>query len=159
MSGRIQLDPSLAQPFERVIDNGKQWTSFEADALKGQMTSTPVSELFFSKKNLDIVQDGIRYSVYRQSNGKYQISKQSEDELKIIMRSIFLQHAKNSPYDIVSQVRDLNGLVLEYCVKEIISHLELDERYKKDISTLPIPLSYGQNESVKGTKIAELTRF
>lgn len=159
-NGRVHLlDDQHVQPFERVVDNGKKWSSIEKESLKSHVTETEVSKLFFSQLNIDALQQGIRYKVYKESGGKYVIGNQSVDELRIIMRSVFLTNAKNLPYQFVEQVRDLNAIVLDYCVKEITSQLDMNAKFKQDISQLPMPMEYGISQSVKGTKIAEHKRF
>ena len=52
------------------------------------------SEMYFCHANVNILQDGIRYSDIRKANEKHIIGKQSEHDLIIIMRSIYLQYAK-----------------------------------------------------------------
>jgi len=42
---------------------------------------------------MNLIQDGIRYQVYLKTDKKHIIDKQSEVELEIIMRSIYLQHS------------------------------------------------------------------
>ncbi len=91
----------------------KQCVSFR-DALTGQWTDTLLSCTFFSKENIQILQNAIRKGVYDRSNGQYVIAPQNCNELKIIMRSIFLQHANNLPCDIKNQIITLNNLVTEF---------------------------------------------
>jgi hypothetical protein len=118
-----------------------------------------VSNLFFSQFNIDILQEGLRNMILNKTDGKFNINKQSETELKIIMRSIYLQFSKNSSNDITTQVKELNKLVLEWAVPEIISNIKQHENYKQDISTLPIPIERAQLTSQKGTRVLELKSF
>jgi hypothetical protein len=64
-------------------------------AMTGNWSNNPLSSTFFSKENIQIVQNGIRAGVQNKSNGRFLIAEQDEDTLKMIMRSIYLQHAKN----------------------------------------------------------------
>lgn len=120
---------------------------------------TSVSSLFFSSKNIDILQQGIINKVYNYSNGNIKIGKQNETELKIIMRSIYFQFGKNNPNNVVEQVKDLNTKVINWSAPEIIANIELHQKFKKDISSLPIPLERSQLLTNKGTKILELKSF
>lgn len=148
----MQLSENTEHAFPNVLNFGKQ-TAFRNEALKGNLhTSTQLSDVFFSQQNIDALQQGIRYLVNKKSCGKHTISNQSEDELKIVMRAMFLKHSKNLPYGTLEQVREINGFVLEYCVKEILSEIDMNLKYKQDISTLPVPLDYGRNESLTGTR-------
>ena len=74
---------------------------------------------FVKWKNIVILQNAIRKGVYDKSNEQYIIGPQNYDELKIIMRSIYLEHANNLPYDIKNQITQLNKLVVKFCVEQI----------------------------------------
>ena len=50
-----------------------------------------LSQVFFSKENIQIIQNGIRAGVYKKSNEKFVISPQNIDTIKIIMQSIYYQ--------------------------------------------------------------------
>ena len=90
---------------------------------------------------MKIVQNGIRAGVYNKSNNQYIIGEQNGDELKIIMRSIFLQYSKNLPNNIADQIRDLNNLVFDYSVNQVYSEAQGYMIYKKDDSTLVVPIA------------------
>lgn len=118
-----------------------------------------VSDLLFSKTNIDALQIGLRNKVYNESNGELKIGNQSVTELKIIMRSIYLQYSKNNPDNIIDQVKQLNKLILEWAVPEIISNIKQFKSYTKDISALPVPLERSQLTSQKGTRVLEIKTF
>ena len=118
-----------------------------------------VSDLYFSDKNIDILQKGLKNKVYTDSNGNYLIGRQSDTELKIIMRSIYFQYGKNNPENIIEQVRELNRLVLEWSVPQIITNIKQHNSYRQDISTLPMPLERAQLTTQKGTRILEIKSF
>ena len=88
----------------------KQASSFR-DAMNGNWYNTPLSTTFFSKENINILQNGIRAGVYQKSNGQYLVGLQSYDELKIVMRGVFLQNSKNLPHNIPQQIEALNAIV------------------------------------------------
>ena len=123
--------------------------------LKNIHTQNEVSEVFLSRKNIDTLQEAIRYLVYKKSCGKHIIDKQSETELIVIMRSVYLEYGEYKPFDISSQVKDLNQRVLEYCVPKILQEIKLYMQYRSDINTLPVPMDRGQFVSSKGTKVLE----
>ena len=60
---------------------------------------------------MDIIQNNIRYTVYVKTNKKHIIDKQSDIELQIIMRSMYLQHSPNLEYNYKEQLEYLNKLV------------------------------------------------
>ena len=117
-----------------------QCSSFR-DANKGNWYDTALSVAFFSAKNMKIIQNGIRAGVYNKSNGHYVIGEQNCDELQIIMRSVFLQYSKNVAQDIPGQIQALNDLVLNYAVNQVYGEAEGYMKYKRDASTLVVPLS------------------
>lgn len=128
-------------------------------ANKGNQEATCISDLYFSKTNVDALHEGIRYRIYTESNGKFVIGRQSDQELMIVMRSIYLQFAKHQPDNVVEQVRDLNQRVLEWTVPEILSNLKQFDVYKRDASTLPIPMAYGEKKTMKGSKQLQMKPF
>lgn len=116
-----------------------QCTTFN-DAMTGNFNESNLSRAYFSRENIQIVQNAIRASVYRKSNGQYLIGDQNCDTIKIIMRSTFLQNSVNLPNNITQQIQDLNDLVVEYCVKDIYSEAQAYINYKRDVSTMYTPI-------------------
>ena len=106
----------------------------------GQWNDTPLSEAYFSTENIQIIQNGIRAGVYKKSNGQYTVGQQDCDALKIIMRSVFLQHAVNQPNNIPGQIEQLNNIVLDYCIFHVYSEAQSYMKYLYDVSTLAVPL-------------------
>lgn len=111
------------------------------EATMGSWTETPLSIAFFSKENIQIIQNGIRAGVFNNSNGQYVIGPQDCDSLKIVMRSVFLQNAANQPLNITGQINELNQIVLDYCVNQVYSEAQGYMKYLRDVSTLPVPIA------------------
>ena len=139
----------------RAVNND----NYANEAIHGQIVANNLTRLFFSPQNIEFLQDGLRYRVYVESNQKYIIGRQSDKELKIIMRSIYLQYSRNLATDCVSQARDLNGKVLDHAVAEVLSNLYQYETYRKDASTLPMPLERSPLMTNKGTRVLEIKSF
>tara|TARA_B100000900_G_C20508106_1_gene686789 strand:+ start:507 stop:1004 length:498 start_codon:yes stop_codon:yes gene_type:complete len=118
----------------------EQCTSFN-EALMGNFTSTDLSTAFFSKENIQIIQNGIRNGVFHKSNEQYIIGEQNCDTIKIIMRSVFLQNSVNLPNNIPSQISALNDIVVNYCVKQIYSEAQSYMQYRYDASHMYEPIS------------------
>ena len=127
------------------------------DALTGNMESNLLSKTFFSSGNILIIQHGIIAGVYHKSQGEFNVGYQNQDTLKIIMRSIFLQHSKNRMDNITQQVEELNKLVLDYCIPQICSEAKGYMKYKRDVSTLAVPLS--RAVSTYSSNVLELKNF
>lgn len=134
------------------IDNGNKL--FKTEAVKNILSTNKLQELFFSEQNIDIIQKLLTYHVKLQSNGRHQIGRQSDNELKIVMKSIYLQYGKNADNNINTQVKELNAYVLDYCIPLILSNIEQYIIFKKDVSTLPVPLDNPKYTSASGTRTA-----
>ena len=125
--------------------------------IEHSINTNDLNSLFFSDVNVQALQQGIRYTVYTKTQRT--IDKQSERELRVIMRSIYLQYGRNMPSNIVSQVKELNKRVLDYVVPKIIVELNQYRTYLQDASALPIPMDRGQNTSTTGTKFLHMKEF
>ena len=88
--------------------------------LNGIIHSTPLSKIFFSKQNINLLQSALQGLVYQKSQGMFKIGKQSEIELLSIMRSIYLQNRENLNCKIKEQIKNLDSKVLDYSVYCII---------------------------------------
>ena len=114
-------------------------------ALNGEYETTLLSNLFFSAENIQIIQNGIRAGVHKLSDGKYMVPNQNIDNLKIIMRSIFMQYSENLQTNITKQIEKLNALVLDYSVKNVYSGAVSYEKYCYDQSVIARPLDRPEN--------------
>jgi len=111
------------------------------NVLRGTHESNLLSTMFFSRKNIEIIQNGIRAGVYNASNKNFLIAPQDTDTLLIIMRSIFLQHSVNLPNKISQQISALNKIVIDYSVPQILGEAKGYIKFKHDVSSLAVPLS------------------
>lgn len=136
----------------QMIENNTTQVNFQQEALYGIQETTHLNQLFFSKENMNIIQDKIRYQVYLNTEKKHIIGKQSDVELEIIMRSIYLQHSPNLPNQIKEQIKYLNELVCNWCVEKIIPEIYQYVGYLKEVEYMPVPLEHPVNLSSKGTK-------
>jgi hypothetical protein len=153
-NGRVELMKSEDLTQYKLFSEPKKTKSdFNKMAIKNIHSENPLSEMYFCQSNVDILQDGIRYLVYQKTNKKHIIGKQSEHDLMIIMRSIYLQYAQNLPYNLVEQVKILNSKVLDYAVPTILREMNQFVNYKNDIGKLPIPLERSKNVSSAGSKV------
>ena len=158
-NGRVNiLEPinnSVFQLYDKIPIDEK--TTSYRDALTGNLEANQLSRTFFSAGNILILQHGLMAGAYKSSGGRFRIGYQNEDTLKIIMRSIFLQHASNLPTNITQQVEALNNLVLDYAIPQICSEAEGYIKFKNDVSTLPVPLQ--RASSTYSNNILELKNF
>jgi len=142
-NGRIDIKSTNTNNLFALYDKipAHQCTTFR-NPLEGQWDNTQLSLAFFSKQNMEIIQNAIRAGVYERSNGQYVIGRQDCDSLKIVMRSIYLQHSANKPTNINGQIKELNKLVLNYCIPQVYGEAQGYLKYMYDVSTLAVPMSH-----------------
>ena len=127
--------------------------------LDHMLQSSPTARLFFSRGNVDALQDGIRYKVWLGSERTLVIGRQSDVELGVVMRSMYLQYGNNREGATLAQVRELNALVLDFCVPRVLGEARMYDQYRRDVSTLPTPMEHGEFSSMKGTRVLEQKSF
>jgi hypothetical protein len=149
-SGRIDLTNCISKPFERYenlnISNQTKYTN------TGNFQTTKLSDMFFSLENIDHLQNKIIVGVYKKTDGKYKITKQSEDELVIVMKSIYLQYGKNNDTEIQMQINTLNKYVLDYCINDVYVNLQQYIKYIDDITKDQTVIDRPVNTDIKGNK-------
>jgi hypothetical protein len=157
-NGRVTFGPSLDAAGTFVTPPGfKHQTevdkNFIDDMLRGNWEKNTLSRTFFSPENIRMIQNAIRKDVYEKSGDKkYIIDDQSVDELKIIMRGIYYQYARNLETNLTEQVEDLNKKVINWSVPHVLSAVDHYHYYINDISHLPVPMQQPQNISRAGTR-------
>jgi hypothetical protein len=141
-NGRVDIKSPSTQNLFNLYDKipAHQCTTFR-NPVEGLWDDTPLSIAFFSKENLEIIQNAIRKGIYDKSNGQYIIDNQDCDALKIIMRGVFLEYSANQPSNFREQIEQLNKIVLNYCIQQVYSELKGYMKYLHDASTLVVPIS------------------
>lgn len=130
------------------------------DLMRGNWEETPVSRAFFSPENMTLLQNAIRRDIYEKSGPKqWVIEAQDIDELKIVMRSLYLQYGQNRPDGVAQQVQDLNRTVLDWIVPRVLSEVQYYFYYLNDISHMPVPIERPMLLSQAGTKTFALQKF
>lgn len=136
-NGRIHLEQpntaALFSMYERVA------VSSSSNEMNSAWENSPLSMAFFSNKNITILQNGIRAGVYEKTNRRHIIDNQDIDQLKIIMKSIYLEHSTHQPTNITAQITKLNTIVLNYCIEQVYIELMSYLKYINDITTMHIP--------------------
>lgn len=149
-SARINLGNCVSKPFE--LYETMNVANKEKYGNTGNQQKSKLSDLYYSQANIDYLQDEIVRQVFEKSDGKYRIAKQNEDELIIVMKSIFLQNARNSDIDLQYQIDGLNKLVLDYCVDNVYVNLLQYVKYIDDITKEQTVMDRPQNVDIKGSK-------
>jgi len=110
-------------------------------SLQGILEETLLSNTFFSVDNIQNIQNMIRYYFYKEK--EQVISEQSNNELLTIMRGTYLKYsnsAANTTHEIISEVQELNNIVVEFSLKQIYINFDNYTKYIKDLEVLPLPL-------------------
>jgi len=130
------------------------------EQLKSLQSSTLLSKAYFSTENQTILQNAIRRGVHNAT--QQVVDEQDHLQLQIVMRSVFLQYAKHdtsSAQIIKQQIAELNQKVIDYCVPIVTSNVKQYLHYRKDVSSLPVPMAYGLATSQAGSRSLEMKPF
>ena len=143
-NGRINIvsQPDMSAVFrmqERIVLKNKS-TEYRSALSGNDWEDNMLSKVYFSAENIQILQNGLRAGVYEMSNHEIVIPPQNIDQLKIIMRSIYLQYAEHYPDNIRGQIERLNRLVLDYAVPTVYGEARGYLKYIQDQSSLVVPL-------------------
>ena len=156
-TGRVNIDEnSTAETYKLFEENTNNGYN---NAIGNIQSKNILSDTFFSKQNMQILQNMIRKNVWLKTNKKHIISEQSEENLIIIMRSIYFQHSKNNMCNIAEQIKTLDKLVVDWCVPHIITEIDQYVGFRKEISNNVEPLEYGKYMSNAGTKSLNLDKL
>jgi hypothetical protein len=136
-------------------ENNSIFDTFSSNATKSIIMSNKLSDVFFSKENVNYIQNKIIHNVYHISNGRHVIGRQSDTELAIIMRSIYLQFGTNNETDIQYEITRLDNMVVDECVPNILKSIEQYIKYKYDVSNLKVPMTMPESHNSKGEKSLE----
>jgi hypothetical protein len=148
MNGRVIFDNKPGTTYN-LYENERSPYEFK-NSLKSINSENVLNRTFFSQNNIDMIQNTIINEIVKRTG--YKIARQSELQLQIIMRSIFLQYAKNDPCNIKQQIIDLDRKVIDYSVDRIITEISQYLEYKDTLNKLPTPLSHPTNLSNAGEK-------
>ena len=130
------------------VEEKSMFGDYGKNSVKDIFEESVMSEIFFSEGNVENIQMLIRFRVNKET-GKT-IDRQSNNNLVIIMRSIFLQYGDASITTVEAlkkEIRSLNDRVAKYSVDNIISQLGQHDTYLNDISSMPRPLEHPKYEN------------
>jgi hypothetical protein len=113
-------------------------------------SATAENTAFFSQENVDYLQAQIQTRVRGMVNAI--IDRQNDVDLKLVMRSYYLQYAGES-------VNQLNERVVSFCSNRIAVEVEAYRYYRKDILDFPAPIARPIDTQVYGTRVSELKSF
>ncbi len=126
-------------PTAFFCDN-KRSTGLRNEMIKNQVRINECEQgllenTFFSDENMDLINKQIILSVYKESNNEYKIGPQSKQSLIIVMRYIFIEHAKHLPFDIPQQIKELNCKVVSSILPNVLTNISQRIDYLKFIGS------------------------
>uniref|UniRef100_A0A6C0E0K5 Minor capsid protein P8 central region domain-containing protein n=1 Tax=viral metagenome TaxID=1070528 RepID=A0A6C0E0K5_9ZZZZ len=170
MENKIEVTDTVTnltapKKFSFTEDDNKLSKSNTKALFRGLYGETLLTYLFFSEKNVMNIQNLIKMIVSRETG--YVVDNQSNNELLIIMRSIFLEYSahpklidpsmsSDEKADLykkyTEEVRRLNDIVINSIVPKLISQMIQYVTYLQDASEQPKYMDRPINDSVSGKK-------
>lgn len=143
-NGRVNIiehsDPDVVFKMQERIALKNKVTSYQSALAGNDWEENILSSVFFSAGNIQILQNGLRAGVYKMSKNKIVVPPQNQDQLKIIMRSTYLQYAEHLPNNITEQVERLNKIVWDFAISQVYNEAVGYVNYMRDQSTLVMPM-------------------
>ncbi|AYV82151.1 MAG: hypothetical protein Homavirus11_7 [Homavirus sp.] len=140
-------------PFLLLQEHRKNYINMSATALKGIQSNSDLSKLFFSDTNMKRLQRMIKKEIYKRTNGEFKLDlDQEQRDLFIVMRAVYLEHARFLPGQIVRQVKRLNEKVVSEAVPGMITELRQYYGYLKEINKPLTPIPRPINANNRGRR-------
>jgi hypothetical protein len=133
-NGRIFFEENEFTPGYELFEGSKKKQSCYQDSVSTIQEMTPLSKQYFDIENVEKIQQNIINEIRIRSNNDFNIGRQSDLQLQIIMRSIFLSYGKNLNSNIRTQIEELNKMVIEECIKTILPNIKQYLHYRDEIS-------------------------
>ena len=142
-NGKINImGPNISTKFsmmDRIPINTN--TNYQ-NVLTGNFERSRLSDSYFSKQNIQIIQNGIRKGVNDKSLKRILVDNQPEDQIVTVMRAMYLQYSKNLELNISQQIEELNSHVLHYCINSVFNEAVAYLKYKEDASNMHRPMQH-----------------
>lgn len=120
-------------------------------------TATPLSRKFFCNANVHLVNRAIRHTFKQKTN--ISIDYQNPNDLIAIMRSVYVMNESDHHNNIDEQIRKMNMITVETCMKQINTSLSQFYAYKNQLGKPVLPPAIPQNTSLYGDKIGYNTQI
>ncbi len=135
-----------------IQDHKNNYHKYAEDSLKGLQISELLEKVFFSPENIAIVQNNLKRNVYTTSGNKFLIPDQSEQDLIVVMRAVFLTNASHNNTPIKEQIAELNKIVVDNLTPNILSTIQFNNEYLRIINNPISPIDRPKNVSSAGNK-------
>ena len=127
------------------------------DIVKNFQERSPVMDNFFSKRNLDHIQDILMSLIFQYSNGAYKITRQNDNIMLQTMQQVYKGTPVNAlattMVDIRKEIAQLNKMVIDSIFPNAIVGIQKYLAYARDQGNNPYTLDQPVNVSEKGTHL------
>lgn len=116
-----------------------------------------LAAVFFSDRNLDVLQTKLRFRVYRESGGQTVVNRQSDAALRALMREVYDSSERYAEPDrVLEAVARLDEHVLAQAVPAVLEAARFHEYYLRDTALPnPVPNDRPQLLTSRGTRVLE----
>ncbi len=148
----IALNNMEYYPFLFTNDHRQDYFTRSKEATYGKEV-TQLSALFFSKKNIDLIQKLIKNAIRLKSKNKIILTElQDENDLMVIMMAAYHEYGRDLPGNIDKQIFELNSITVQSILPGILTNLKQYMFYVRDIALPRIVLDLPLNVSSKGRR-------
>jgi Lon protease-like protein len=146
---------------DRYRKNNKNDQTHAVLAMKGittrgincEETEDELSKIFFSEKNMARIQRHLKREAFKRTRGQFRLDEdQDESDLLVVMRSVFLEHARFLPFRLVYQIKELNKRTIEAIIPDMITQIKQSYGYIKEINEPIKPIDRPINVNNAGRK-------
>jgi len=140
-------------PFLFLQEHRKNYSNMMEPALKGIQMESDLSKMYFSDENIRRLQKKIKDEVYRRTRGEFRVDVDQEQmELFLVMRAVYMEHARFLPNEIVRQVKKLNEKVVNEIIPGMITQIRQEYGYLKEINKPLSPIARPMNVNNAGRR-------
>ena len=118
-------------PFLFLENHPDNYTKLVQNQIYSNMNNIDLLEIaFFSDQNIEIIQKQTILTIFKQIGWK--VPYQRKTSLTIVMKYIYNFYARNLPYQITDQIKELNNKVVHEIVPKMITEIEQYLGYLRD---------------------------
>ena len=140
-------------PFLFLQEHKKNYVNMAPTALKGIQSDSELSKLFFSDENFKRLQKMIKKEVFSRTRGEFRLDvDQEQRDLFIVMRAVYMEHARFLPNAIIRQIKRLNQKVVDEIVPNLLTEIRQEYGYLKEINKPLTPIPRPMNVNGAGRK-------
>lgn len=126
------------------------------ELLKGIECPTPLSEVFFHQSNIDLIQKAVIGRTYKLTG--VIIPAQDESNVKIVMRSVYLQLSPTLRGNLKANLKELDAVTIDEILADIIPTIQMQTHYETTINGPTSVIERPAYTSKKGTDCVKHSR-